>query len=114
VREVKELAYRELLTKELPNHPFLGEMITEQLRYYPTVTREAFEHQGRITDLMASGKLFEDLGTAGLDPAVDRIMICGSPDMLRDLKAFFEARAFNEGNTTTPGDFVIERAFAQQ
>jgi ferredoxin/flavodoxin---NADP+ reductase len=114
VREVKELAYRDLITKELPSHPFLGEMITEQLRYYPTVTREAFEHQGRITDLMASGKLFEDLGTTGLDPAVDRIMICGSPDMLRDLKAFFEARAFKEGNTTTPGDFVIERAFAQQ
>ncbi len=114
VREVAELAYRDLLTKELPAHEFLGDMVSAQLRYYPTVTREAFEHQGRITDLIESGKLFEDLGVPALDPAIDRAMICGSPAMLRDLKAIFEQRAFKEGNTTKPGDFVIERAFAEQ
>jgi ferredoxin--NADP+ reductase len=41
-------------------------------------------------------------------------MICGSPGMLRDLKHMLEARGFTEGNTSTPGDFVIERAFAEQ
>jgi ferredoxin--NADP+ reductase len=89
-------------------------MITKQLRYYPTVTREAYHHQGRITDLIESGKLFTDLGVPALDREQDRIMICGSPDMLRDLKDMLEARGFNEGNTSTPGDFVIERAFAEQ
>lgn len=89
-------------------------MVREKLRYYPTVTREPFEHQGRITDLINSGKLFEDLGLPPLDPTIDRAMICGSPAMLRDLKAMFEARDFKEGNTTKPGDFVIERAFAEQ
>jgi ferredoxin--NADP+ reductase len=114
VREVKELAYREFLTATLPEHEFLGDMVKQQLRYYPTVTREAFENQGRITDLIESGKLFHDLGTPALDPTVDRVMICGSPTMLRDLKAMFEQRQFKEGNTSKPGDFVIERAFAEQ
>jgi ferredoxin/flavodoxin---NADP+ reductase len=114
VRVVKELAYRELLTETLPEHEFLGDMVKQQLRYYPTVTREAFENQGRITDLIESGKLFEDLGMPALDPTVDRVMICGSPAVLRDLKSMFEQRQFKEGNTSKPGDFVIERAFAEQ
>ncbi len=114
VREVKELAYHEYITRELPSHEFLGEMVTSQLKYYPTVTREACEHQGRITDLIESGKMFSDLGVPALDPAVDRVMLCGSPAMLKDLKLMLEARQFKEGNTSTPGDFVIERAFVEQ
>jgi len=114
VREVAELAYHDYITKELPQHEFLGEMITKQLRYYPTVTRESFHHMGRITNLIENGKLFADLGVPPLDREQDRIMICGSPEMLRDLKDILETRGFNEGNTSTPGDFVIERAFAEQ
>jgi ferredoxin--NADP+ reductase len=78
------------------------------------VTREPFENQGRITDLMASGKIFSDLGLPPLDPTRDRVMLCGSPQMLKDTKALLEARGFKEGNTTTPGDFVVERAFVEQ
>jgi len=114
VREVAELAYHDYLTQILPEHEFLGEMVSKQLRYYPTVTREAYTHTGRITTLIENGKLFSDLGVPSLDRVQDRIMICGSPDMLRDLKGMLEARGFNEGNTTRPGDFVIERAFAEQ
>ncbi|MFO7747022.1 MAG: ferredoxin--NADP reductase [Orrella sp.] len=114
VREVKELAYRTFFTETLPKDEVLGEIVKPKLRYYPTVTREAFEHQGRITDLIESGQLFTDLGIPALDPDIDRAMICGSPAMLRDLKAMFEQRQFKEGNTTRPGDFVIERAFAEQ
>jgi ferredoxin--NADP+ reductase len=69
---------------------------------------------GRITQLIESGKLFADLGLPVIDPAHDRVMICGSPAMLRDLKHMLEQRGFKEGNTSTPGDFVIERAFAEQ
>ncbi|HLT25541.1 MAG TPA: ferredoxin--NADP reductase [Zeimonas sp.] len=114
VREVDELAYHDYLIEHLPAHEFLGEMVTSKLRYYPTVTREEFVNMGRITELIESGKLFEDLGVPPLDPEVDRVMICGSPAMLRDLKAILAARGFKEGNTSTPGDFVIERAFAEQ
>ena len=114
VREVAELAYHDFLTTGLPADEFLGEMVTRQLRYYPTVTREPYEHTGRVTTLIESGKLFEDLGLPPLDPSLDRVMLCGSPGMLRDLKTMLEAQGFKEGNTSTSGDFVIERAFVEQ
>ena len=114
VRQKDELAYHDLLTEHLPAHELIGDMVASQLRYYPTVTREAYRNMGRVTELMESGKLFDDLKLPGLDPAHDRVMICGSPAMLRDLKQMLESRGFNEGNTSKPGDFVIERAFAEQ
>lgn len=114
VREVKELAYHDYITQELPAHEFLGEMVSRQLLYYPTVTREAYRHQGRVTTVIENGQLAADLGLPPLNAAEDRVMICGSPAMLRDLKAMMEARGLKEGNTTTPGDYVIERAFVDQ
>lgn len=114
VRQKDELAYHDMLIEHLPNHEFLGELVTSKLRYYPTVTREQYKNMGRITDLMATGKLFKDLGLPPLDREQDRVMICGSPAMLRDLKHMLEESGFQEGNTSTPGDFVIERAFAEQ
>ncbi len=114
VRQVDELAYHDLLTQHLPEHEVLGDLITSQLRYYPTVTRETYRTMGRVTELMETGKIFEDLKLPALDPAHDRVMICGSPGMLRDLKTMLEHTGFKEGNTSTPGDFVIERAFAEQ
>ena len=113
VRTVDELAYHDLILDHLPSHEFLGDLIASQLLYYPTVTREDFRNVGRIPDLIESGKLFADLDLPPLDPATDRAMICGSPGMLKDLKHLLEARGFNEGNTSRPGDFVIERAFAE-
>ena len=112
VRQVNELAYRELLSHDLPKDEFLGEMVQQKLLYYPTVTREPFVHQGRIPQLLGDGVIAKDLGIPLLNPAEDRVMICGSPEMLRDLKALCEKRGFAEGNTTRPGQFVIERAFA--
>ena len=114
VREVAELAYHDYLMHELPQHEFFGEMVTNQFLYYPTVTREPFRNQGRMTDLLEAGKIEADLGLSKLDPANDRVMLCGSPAMLRDLKHMLEQRGFIEGNTTKPGDFVVERAFVEQ
>jgi ferredoxin/flavodoxin---NADP+ reductase len=114
VREVSELAYHAYLREELPKHEFLGELVTNQMLYYPTVTREAFEHQGRITTLMESEKLCSDLGLPKLNPDRDRIMICGSPGLNKDMRAILEAKGFKEGSTTTPGDYVVERAFVEQ
>jgi ferredoxin--NADP+ reductase len=111
VREVAELCYHDYLTQELPQHEALGELVTNQMLYYATVTREAFAHQGRITTVMDNGQLTRDLGLPDLDPAHDRIMICGSPGLNKDMRAILDARGFQEGNTTTPGDYVVERAF---
>ncbi|MGA0571571.1 ferredoxin--NADP reductase [Variovorax sp. VNK109] len=114
VRQVDELAYHDLMTDHLPQHEFLGDMIRQKLLYYPTVTRETYRNMGRVTDLITSGKLFEDLSLPSFKREEDRVMICGSPGMLNDLKAMLEERGFHEGNTTMPGDFVIERAFVEK
>jgi len=114
VRFVNELGYSEVIRQELPEHEYLGEQIKQQLRYYPTVTRESFENQGRITDLLASGKLCADVGLPALDPEHDRVMICGSPGMLNDLVVYLEAQKFIEGATHEPGSYTIERAFVER
>ncbi|WP_439587288.1 ferredoxin--NADP reductase [Hydrogenophaga sp.] len=111
VRQVNELAYRELLSQELVKDEILGELVQGKLLYYPTVTREPFVHQGRIPQLLGEGVIAKDLGLPAFNAVEDRVMICGSPEMLRDLKALCEKTGLKEGNTTTPGDFVIERAF---
>ena len=113
-RLVSELAYRDYITQELPRHEFLGELVSSQLRYYPTVTREPFPTQGRIPELIESGRMARDLGLPDLHPQLDRVMLCGSPEMLKSIKEVLEKRGFKEGNTTTPGDFVVERAFVEQ
>ena len=114
VRQVDELAYHDLIVDHLPQHEFLGDMIGQQLRYYPTVTRETYRNMGRVTALIESGKLFKDLALSPMNPAQDRVMLCGSPGMLNDLKHMLETQGFVEGNTTKPGDFVVERAFVEQ
>mgnify|MGYP000901774778 FL=1 len=113
VRTVDELAYHDVILQHLPSHEFLGDMIATQLLYYPTVTRQDFRNVGRIPDLIGTGKLFADLDVPALDAAHDRAMICGSPAMLKDLRHLLESRGFKEGSTSRPGDFVIERAFAE-
>jgi ferredoxin--NADP+ reductase len=113
VRNIADLSYRQFLSHDLPNDPDLGELIAPKLIYYPTVTREPFEHEGRITALIASGKLFEDIGLPPLDPARDRLMLCGGPSVLTDLKAQLIALGFEEGSIAHPGDFVLERAFVE-
>jgi len=114
VREVKELAYHDYIEHELPDHEFLGDMVTAQLLYYPTVTREPFKHQGRVTTLLEEGTIEADLGLPKIDPAHDRIMICGSPALNKDMREILDARGFKEGSTTSPGDYVVERAFVEQ
>jgi ferredoxin--NADP+ reductase len=114
VRTKDELAYHDMILQHLPADEFLGDMVGSALVYYPTVTREAYRNMGRVTDLIENGKLFTDLALPALDAANDRVMICGSPAMLKDLKGMLESRGFTEGNTSQPGAFVIERAFVEQ
>ena len=113
VREVKDLAYRDLFERELPADEIFGEVARAQLRYLPTVTREAFERRGRLTDLIHSARLFRDLDLdqTHFDPASDRVMLCGSMAMIKDVAHILEAQGMVEGSNSEPGDFVLERAF---
>jgi len=113
VREVGDLNYRRFLSHDLPNDPDLGEWVAPKLIYYPTVTREPFVNEGRITDLIENGKLFADIGLPPLDRERDRVMLCGGPSVLADLKAQLLARGYEEGSVANPGDFVLERAFVE-
>lgn len=113
-RQVAELAYDQLITQQLPKNEFFGEQVGKQLTYYPTVTREAFRHQGRIPTLMETGKLCRDIGLPPLDAARDRFMLCGSPGMLKDTRALLDKLGLSEGNMSHPGHYVIERAFVDK
>jgi ferredoxin--NADP+ reductase len=113
-RQVAELAYGEELVSNLREDELFGPMLSEKLVYYPTVTREPFRNRGRITDLITSEQLFNDIGQAPLDLETDRIMMCGSPAMLDELRQLFEGRGFAEGSHNEPGHFVIEKAFVER
>jgi ferredoxin--NADP+ reductase len=111
VRQVKELAYRDMIETTLPAHEFLGEYVRGKLLYYPSVTRESFVHKGRVTSLIESGRLAADLGLPPLSPETDRVMLCGSEAFNADMKPLLEGRGFIEGSNNQPGTYVLEKAF---
>ncbi|MFL3023867.1 MAG: ferredoxin--NADP reductase [Methylophilaceae bacterium] len=115
VRKINDLAYKDFIENDLPNNEFFGEEIRNQLIYYPTVTRESFKNEGRLTDLIKSGKLFDDIGLSKMNPIEDRAMICGSPEMLKDTQDLLDSMDFKVSpRIGEPGDYVIEHAFVEK
>lgn len=113
VRYSSELAYQDEI-EGLPKNEYFGEMVDGKLLYYPTVTREPFRNEGRLTDAMQSGKLTRDLGLPELDIENDRFMVCGSPSMLKDTCRILDGMGFREARAGDLGHYVIERAFVEQ
>ena len=113
VRWVSELAYQQLITKHLPNNEFFGDMVKEKLIYYPTVTREPFKTQGRLSNLMLEGKLFSDLNLPKPTKSDDRFMVCGGPSMLRQICDILNQWGFSESRQGVKSEYVIERAFVE-
>ncbi|MEM6789091.1 MAG: ferredoxin--NADP reductase [Myxococcota bacterium] len=113
VRQVSDLGYHDYLQDELKEHPLVGEDVAEKLLYYPTVTREPFRNQGRITDLITSGKLLSDLELDDFDATKDAVMVCGSPTALKDITAIFKEKDFKHGLPHAPSAFSYERAFVE-
>lgn len=112
VRREQDLAYRDFITTNLPEHEYLGELVREQLVYYPIVTREPFKHRERIPLLLTSGRLCDDIGIPAIDSASDRAMICGSLAMLADTRAALDVLGFEVSPSQgVAGDYVFERAF---
>jgi ferredoxin--NADP+ reductase len=114
VRVHSDLEYGRSTLAALREDPYLGELARAQLLYYSCVSREPFEHPGRVTTALETGRLCDDLGIAPLDARTDRLMICGNMSMLSDTREFLDAAGF----TISPqigvcGDYVIERAFAE-
>lgn len=113
-REAAELAFATETVMDVRGHEYLGELAADKLLYYATVTRDAHHHQGRITDLIRSGAMLGELGLPDLDAADDRVMICGNPGMLAEIKSMLAERGLEEGSSGEPAAFVIERAFVER
>ena len=120
VRGAEDLAYRDYIERELPHHELLGDVIRDRLLYYPAVSREAFshhggDHRGRITDHLDQDRIAAALDIEQLDPAHDRAMICGSPQMLADFRSILDARGFTASpRIGTAAEYVFERAFVEK
>ncbi|MFY9178684.1 MAG: ferredoxin--NADP reductase [Venatoribacter sp.] len=114
VRWISELAYQDRIENELPNNEYFGDIIRDKLVYYPTVTREPYRNNGRLTTLLQNGKLQEDIGLPKLDVENDRFMLCGSPAMLKDLTELLDSLGFRESRAGQPGHYVVERAFVEK
>jgi ferredoxin/flavodoxin---NADP+ reductase len=110
-RTSAELQYGYDTVKNTLDDPLVGEVTRGRLLHFASATREPAEHQGRITDLIASGEFFSTLNIPAFDPAHDRIMLCGSVGMIRDIRALVEPLGFIEGSNHAPGSFVVEKAF---
>lgn len=110
-REAAELEYGRHLVESLAGDPLIGEFVGDKLKYYPTTTREAGPSMGRITDNLASGKVFADLGLPPMDAARDRAMVCGSMAFNLDVKAVLEGFGLREGANSEPREYVVEKAF---
>ena len=110
-REVAELEYGRQLVESLRDDPLIGEFVGDKLKYYPTTTREESPKMGRITDLLKSGQVFENLGISPLNPETDRAMVCGSLGLNNDIKEILEAAGLREGANSDPKEYVVEKAF---
>jgi len=113
VRRIIDLAYRDYITQELPRNEFFGEVVQEKLIYYPTVTRDEFVNQGRVTDILIDGTLSQKIGVPAMSPEHDRFMLCGSPTMLKDMCKILDAVGFKESRQGIQAEYVIERAFVE-
>lgn len=113
-RHIGDLAYHHIITSVLPENEWVGPQLKAQLLYIPTVTREPFATNGRITALLEDEEFLSSHLMKSLDPSEDRVMICGSSAFLADIQQLLTARGFTEGALARPGDFVIEKAFVER
>jgi len=109
-RTASELPFADFFGN-LNEHEIYGELTESKFKFYPTVTREPYRNQGRITTALFEGRISEQLGLDKLDPEHDRIMICGSIPFNSDLQKWLDDNGFTEGNANRKGEYVVERAF---
>jgi len=114
VRYISDLGYYNWFSQELAKEEFLGEMVSKQLIYYPSVTRDDFRNKGRITELLNTGKIEADIGLPPINRKDDRFMLCGSPAMLSDTRKLLDEMGFeSSAKMGVRGEYVFERSFVE-
>ena len=83
---------------------------TTKLQLITTTTRDNYKNTGRITEWLKNEQFKEKTGKS-LNLDNDRVMICGSISMLNDHKEICEKLGMIEGSNSSPGHYVIEKAF---
>ena len=104
VRKEQGLAYRDELVSRSG----------DQFLYVPTVTREPFETTARGADLFRSGELAEKLNIPLPEPEQDRVMLCGNPNMNKEMTDHLEQHGWIMTNYKGVGNFTVEQAFVIQ
>jgi len=110
-RTPQELAYGKTIVEALPNDPLIGELVGDKLRYYPTTTQEKSDTMGRVSDHIRDRRIFEALNIEPWPQPTDRVMICGSMGLNKDIMSLCADAGLNEGSNSSPADFVVEKAF---
>ncbi|MFY0619977.1 ferredoxin--NADP reductase [Shimia sp.] len=110
-RTKEELSYGAAIVDVLPNDPLIGELVGDKLHYYPTTTRAHSAIEGRISDHIRDGRVFESLGIPAWQPEADRVMICGNLALNKDIMALCKGLGLLEGANSDPKHFVVEKAF---
>ncbi|MBW4984444.1 ferredoxin--NADP reductase [Mameliella sp. CS4] len=110
-RTKAELAYGSEIVSALPDDPLIGELVGDKLRYYPTTTRDPSDIEGRISDHIRDGRVFDALGLPAWSSDEDRVMICGNLALNKDIIGLCEAHGLEEGANSAPRHFVVEKAF---
>ena len=107
VRYAVELAYRDEIMAIIQEHT-LG-TLPARLRYIPVVTRELWLDMlwARIPQLIEDGRL-EQTANLKLDLNRSRIMVCGNPEMIRELRGLFIAKDFQTNRRAAPGQLAFE------
>ncbi|MDX1669553.1 MAG: ferredoxin--NADP reductase, partial [Limnobacter sp.] len=106
-----ELVYQDEI-KALAEQPMLSELVdnlSDRFLYIPVVTRENVEGclGKRITNLIENKEL-EDKTGISLNKEDSRFMICGNPDMVKDIRKVLKAQGFSPARRNSPGEIAVE------
>ena len=103
VRTEHELAYRDDLEKLASSNA--------QFVYLPITSRESWPKLGhagcRVTTAYTQG-LLESTTQTTLDPEQARIMLCGNPEMVTEMRALLSEKGFAAGRRGNPGTLAVE------
>ena len=100
VRHARELVYRDMIA---------GLQKERGLRYVSFVSREAATGSlsGRIPAAIGDGRL-EAAASARLSPETSQVLLCGNPEMLKDVTAALVERGLRKHRRRAPGHITVE------